>query len=368
MQPEQLRAARAALNWSLERLAEASGVHRNTLSNFETRKYAGDPDKLAIVRKTLEEAGVIFVEENREAGVGLRRFEPGDRVRFRPQTRVRFDFGIAAEETGTVTGVEPHPPQTGPTYRIEVQFGRVRVPYVFRYEYELVKPASVAVESSALDHANAPTVQDTVAIIEAFCVICTSARNDYDLYRSLFESDHRVLDLYTSVAPLCFRDLSRILKENLYIQFCKITDPSKSRKKSNLTSIYLLDEIPWPDEVRQKLREVNDRLQAFRAHIEPARSKRIAHVDLSAQVERWSNLGGFPEGAEIRFLQDLQTFINIAYGHFHSGSHRPIAVAMSTDSHQLIRALEKSVIFDRCPKCDEGQRASAILDYENSPT
>jgi transcriptional regulator with XRE-family HTH domain len=146
MQPEQMRAARAALNWSLDDLAEASGVHRNTLSNFETRKYDGEPEKLAAVKCTLESAGVIFIEENAEAaGVRLRRFKAGDRVRFRPQTNVRLSFNIAEDEVGTVVEVEPHPPQTGPTYRMMVKFPTREqpLPYVFRFEYVLVQAAPV---------------------------------------------------------------------------------------------------------------------------------------------------------------------------------------------------------------------------------
>ena len=50
MKPEQVRTARALLNWSLDQLAEASGVHRNTISNFETNKFAGDPGKLAVIK------------------------------------------------------------------------------------------------------------------------------------------------------------------------------------------------------------------------------------------------------------------------------------------------------------------------------
>lgn len=142
MQPEQMRAARAALNWSLDRLAEASGVHRNTLSNFETRKYDGDPEKVAAVERTLRAAGIIFIRENGEAaGMRLRRFQLGDRVRFRAETRVRFDHDISADAIGTVVAVEPHPPATGPTYRMQVQFERALVPFVFRFEYELVEAA-----------------------------------------------------------------------------------------------------------------------------------------------------------------------------------------------------------------------------------
>jgi transcriptional regulator with XRE-family HTH domain len=60
VKPAQVRMARAALNWSLSDLAKAAGVHRNTVSNFETGKFAGDPEKLAAMRRALESAGVEF--------------------------------------------------------------------------------------------------------------------------------------------------------------------------------------------------------------------------------------------------------------------------------------------------------------------
>jgi hypothetical protein len=78
-----------------------------------------------------------------------RRFQVGDAVRFRAQTRVRPSFDIAADEVGTVVGVEQHPPLTGPTYRMQVQFPRALVPYAFSFEYELVEPAP---REGALDH------------------------------------------------------------------------------------------------------------------------------------------------------------------------------------------------------------------------
>jgi hypothetical protein len=154
-------------------------------------------------------------------------------------------------------------------------------------------------------------------------------------------------------------------KRNLYIQFCKITDPPRSGKRANLTTNYIVEEITWPDAIERQLREINARLMSFRALIEPARSKRIAHMDLPAQIERWDNLGAFPRGSEVQFLQDLQTFVDIAYGHLHDGRDCPIVVAMSTDTHLLIRALEKSIVFDRCPKCTSADRANAVLDYED---
>jgi transcriptional regulator with XRE-family HTH domain len=69
--------ARAALNWTVRDLAEATNLHRNTISNIETGKYAGDPETLAAIANVLKRAGIEFIEEN---GGG-----PGVRFRKRPQ-------------------------------------------------------------------------------------------------------------------------------------------------------------------------------------------------------------------------------------------------------------------------------------------
>lgn len=71
MTSAQVRAARGLLNWTVRELAEKAGVHRNTVTNFETGRYAGSPEAIAAIRRALEEAGVIFLEEN-GGGPGVR--------------------------------------------------------------------------------------------------------------------------------------------------------------------------------------------------------------------------------------------------------------------------------------------------------
>jgi len=58
--PAQAKMARAALGWTLDDVAKAAGVHRNTVSNFELGKYGGDPETLAKMRKAFEAAGLEF--------------------------------------------------------------------------------------------------------------------------------------------------------------------------------------------------------------------------------------------------------------------------------------------------------------------
>jgi len=74
MTSAQMRAARGLVNWTVRDLSERSGIHRNTITNIETGKSSGEPDTLQSVRRALEKAGVIFVEENGDGpGVRLRK-------------------------------------------------------------------------------------------------------------------------------------------------------------------------------------------------------------------------------------------------------------------------------------------------------
>jgi transcriptional regulator with XRE-family HTH domain len=72
--PATLRAARALIEWTRFRLAHEAKVDIVTIGNYE--RNIGQPRvaTLARLRKTLESAGVIFVEENGEGpGVRLRK-------------------------------------------------------------------------------------------------------------------------------------------------------------------------------------------------------------------------------------------------------------------------------------------------------
>jgi transcriptional regulator with XRE-family HTH domain len=63
--------ARGALNWTVRDLAEATGLHRNTITNIETGKYVGDQASLATIETVLRRAGVDFIDKN-GGGPGVR--------------------------------------------------------------------------------------------------------------------------------------------------------------------------------------------------------------------------------------------------------------------------------------------------------
>jgi hypothetical protein len=70
----QIRAARGLVNWSVRDLSEWSGVHRNTITNFETGRSGGDPATIKAMRAALETAGVEFTNGG-QPGVRLKPLE-----------------------------------------------------------------------------------------------------------------------------------------------------------------------------------------------------------------------------------------------------------------------------------------------------
>lgn len=56
--------ARAALGWTVRDLADATGLHRNTISNIETGRTVADPATLRTIEGALTRAGIHFIGEN----------------------------------------------------------------------------------------------------------------------------------------------------------------------------------------------------------------------------------------------------------------------------------------------------------------
>jgi transcriptional regulator with XRE-family HTH domain len=71
----QVRMARAALNWTVRDLAAATGLHRNTITNIEVGRHAGDPATLTLIRDVLSREGIEFIDEN-GGGAGVRLRKP----------------------------------------------------------------------------------------------------------------------------------------------------------------------------------------------------------------------------------------------------------------------------------------------------
>ncbi|MGQ3047500.1 MAG: helix-turn-helix domain-containing protein [Niveispirillum sp.] len=72
LSPAQCRAARGLLDWSQEQLAQASGLSRSTVRDFESGRHEPHRGSLALLLQTLAEQGVELVAAVDGAGEGVR--------------------------------------------------------------------------------------------------------------------------------------------------------------------------------------------------------------------------------------------------------------------------------------------------------
>ena len=97
--PSQTRAARALIGWSLEALAEASGVSISTIRDFESGRRDASAENVKALKNALQRrGGVEFVADDDNAGPGvrLRREHPAI---IRKPTKLNFEtenlpFGV----------------------------------------------------------------------------------------------------------------------------------------------------------------------------------------------------------------------------------------------------------------------------------
>ncbi|WP_352797887.1 helix-turn-helix transcriptional regulator [Mesorhizobium sp. M0138] len=69
--PQQIRAARALIDWTREDLANASGVTVRTLARIESSQTLPRTATLQAISSALEAAGIQFISQN-GAGPGVR--------------------------------------------------------------------------------------------------------------------------------------------------------------------------------------------------------------------------------------------------------------------------------------------------------
>ena len=72
MTPSQCRAARALLNWTQPFLAEAAGLSKSTIIDFELERREVSAAAQSAMKRALEDGGVTFLDPNGE-GEGVRR-------------------------------------------------------------------------------------------------------------------------------------------------------------------------------------------------------------------------------------------------------------------------------------------------------
>lgn len=183
------------------------------------------------------------------------------------------------------------------------------------------------------------------AVVSAFCEECAWLHCLRKHFTDLFESGERRRLLLAEVAETFFHDLNLVLIDYLLLQMCKLTDPASSgASKDNLTTNYILA-LNWTPKTAKQLHDANQDIMRFRARIDDARRKLIAHLDLRARLQPL-DLGSFSPEDEAEFWGALRVFVEVAHEEA-VGCPFDLDVAMPAgDVANLIHSLRDGVDYD----------------------
>lgn len=183
------------------------------------------------------------------------------------------------------------------------------------------------------------------AVVSAFCEECVWLYCLRKHFADLFESGERRQRLLTEVAETFFHDLNLVLIDYLLLQMCKLTDTASSgTNKDNLTTNYILG-LNWTQETAKRLYAANQDIMKFRARIDDARRKLIAHLDLRARLQAL-DLGSFSPEDEVSFWDALREFVEVAHEEAVGGPF-DLEVAMPAgDVANLIHNLKDGVDYN----------------------
>lgn len=181
-------------------------------------------------------------------------------------------------------------------------------------------------------------------VVIAFCEECVWLYSIRKHFADLFESGDRRQALLREVAETLFHDLNLVLLEYVLLQQCKLTDPASSGgDKENLTTNYIV-ELGWSADTARQLQVANAEIMAFRAKINDARRKLIAHLDLRTRLQP-IDLGSFSSEEEERFWNALQTFVNAVHEEAIGGPYDIKVTMPDGDVASLIHCLSDAVDY-----------------------
>jgi hypothetical protein len=127
------------------------------------------------------------------------------------------------------------------------------------------------------------------------------------IFYELFENTENT-KLLEETANDFFCYLNTALLHQLNLDFCKITDPFDKYGKNLTIDLFVKLNI---EEIKTNARIENAwlEIEKFRKYIVPVRNKVVAHNDYHV-IMSFKTLGGFPEGEDIKFLENIEIILN----------------------------------------------------------
>lgn len=140
-------------------------------------------------------------------------------------------------------------------------------------------------------------------------------RQTFNTFNHLFESDGETDRVLKESAAWFFHDLNRMMVEYLVLLVCRLTDPSETFGKPNLTIPRMTKLLCKNEDLDQgtkaNLKTLDEHIRDYRKRLEPVRNKIVGHADLDTYVSH-SLLGAHPKEKMIEFFENLQSYFDVA--------------------------------------------------------
>jgi len=152
----------------------------------------------------------------------------------------------------------------------------------------------------------------SASVIEEFCSLCNRTHELWLNHLELFDKNPRLTELMESIASCEMKRLSVISQEYSLLQVIKLHDKAVLNGNITLGIDYVLTYGGWSDSVHGRLEELAKELNGFASQLRCARNKILSHYDL-ATILAGAPLGMFADGADKKYFEALQEFVNIVH-------------------------------------------------------
>ncbi len=152
----------------------------------------------------------------------------------------------------------------------------------------------------------------STSVVVEFCKLCDWAHEAWLNHRELFDQNPRVAELQKSLAGDELARLSVISQEYALLQVAKLHDRVVVSGNVTLGLDYVLTYGGWSSSVRARLEAMATELNDFASQLRDVRSKSLSHNDLAAIVAG-ATLGSFANGADEKYFEVLQEFVDIVH-------------------------------------------------------
>lgn len=165
----------------------------------------------------------------------------------------------------------------------------------------------------------------------------------WDTYEQLFGTEESVAVL-NSTAPGAFSFLGYVIRHNIVMTICRITDPKRTGKKDNLTLDRLRHVISEQPQGAQLLVELESRLKEINSACEPFRVRRnrtLSHLDLQTALKTHpETLPGIEKTQIADVLNRIAGFMNAILGHF-TAAHADFVPVVGGPARNIIHGLSE---------------------------